>query len=617
MEGAEVALSHCIKVLRPSRAPMTVGRSNARIVSVRFQNYKALRDFQIRLKDTNVLVGPNNAGKSTIVGAFRALAVALRRIKGRKPEIVNGPDGRRYGIAVPPESLPISIENVHTDYLDEDTLVTFSLSNRNELQLYFPRNGSCVLVAETHSVPILSASAFRSAFPIEVSVVPVLGPVEHKEELVQAETVQRNLATHRASRNFRSYWYHFPDHFEPFADLVKATWPRSEIEKPTMTDHVDGVLSMFCSEDRILRELFWVGSGFQIWCQLLTHLIRARESSVIVIDEPEVYLHADLQRQLVGLLRDFDADIILATHSTEIMGEAEPADLVLIDKRNKVGERIKNVEKLQAAFSSVGSIHTVALSRLAKSRRIIFFEGDRDYKLMRMIARRLGFAALAAGLEIVPARSGGFGSWEKVAAFGWGIENALQDQIILGAIYDRDYFSDEYVTSVETKLQQSISLVHIHRRKEMESYLLIPSVLDRALSSALDDRSRREGMAPVATRSMEAELIEITDKYKATVSSQRIGKEIEYVKSFDKKTDMATLHAKASASFESRWGNLRGRLEIAPGKDVLSDLRTAVSGKYGVSISDSRIISSMSADDVPSDFVDLLQKLDEFRIAPI
>jgi predicted ATPase len=75
---------------------MQRSETNARVVSVRFRNYKALEDFQIRLKDTNILVGPNNAGKSTIVGAFRALAVALRRINGRKPDVVNGPSGRRY-----------------------------------------------------------------------------------------------------------------------------------------------------------------------------------------------------------------------------------------------------------------------------------------------------------------------------------------------------------------------------------------------------------------------------------------------------------------------------------------------------------------------------------------
>lgn len=582
-----------------------------------FQNYKALVDFQIRLKETNILVGPNNAGKSTIVGAFRALAVALRRIGGKKPDIVYGPNGRRYGIVIPPESLPISIENIHTDYIERDTLVTFTLSNRNSLQLYFPRDGSCRLVAETHNVPILTSAAFKKAFPLKISVVPMLGPVEHREELVQAETVERNLHTHRASRNFRSYWYHFPDAFDEFAEMVKRTWQGAEIELPTLSDYVDRILTMFCIENRIPRELYWIGSGFQIWCQLLTHLIRARDSSLIVIDEPEVYLHADLQRQLVGLLRGTNSDVILATHSTEIMGESEPADLVLIDKKNKTGERIKNVERLQNALASVGSIHNITLSRLAKSRRILSVEGERDYKLIRMIARQLGMHALASGLEIVPAISEGFGSWEKVASLGWGIEQALGDQLAVAAVYDRDYFCDGQVQKVETKLSESISFVHVHCCKEIENYLLIPSCLERALLSALADRSKRDGSEIPRIKPVTEELLAITEKYKDDVSSQRVGKEIDHRRETGAKGDSATLYAKATAEFKSRWASLERRLEMVPGKDVLADFRTLISEKYGVSISDSRIVSTMREEDVPRDFIELLGKLENFRITPV
>ncbi|MGB7748437.1 MAG: AAA family ATPase [Verrucomicrobiia bacterium] len=38
-----------------------------RITSIRFRNYKAFRDYSISLAPFNVLVGPNNAGKSTVL----------------------------------------------------------------------------------------------------------------------------------------------------------------------------------------------------------------------------------------------------------------------------------------------------------------------------------------------------------------------------------------------------------------------------------------------------------------------------------------------------------------------------------------------------------------------
>jgi predicted ATPase len=46
---------------------------------VKFRNVKELRNFTLDLTAMNTLVGPNNAEKSTIIGAFRVLDAGLRR----------------------------------------------------------------------------------------------------------------------------------------------------------------------------------------------------------------------------------------------------------------------------------------------------------------------------------------------------------------------------------------------------------------------------------------------------------------------------------------------------------------------------------------------------------
>src|SRR5271169_3098640 len=99
--------------------------NTVRIMAVEFRNYKALRHYSLKLQRTNILVGPNNCGKSTIIGAFKALSVALRRAKGKAPVVIAGPEGRRYGHWVSADSLPISLENVHSDYAEADTTISF------------------------------------------------------------------------------------------------------------------------------------------------------------------------------------------------------------------------------------------------------------------------------------------------------------------------------------------------------------------------------------------------------------------------------------------------------------------------------------------------------------
>lgn len=181
--------------------------STAVITRIEFRNFKALKQYSISLEHTNILVGPNNSGKSTILNALRLLGIALRRAHSRSAEPVQGPDGSTYGHRISTEDLPMSLENVHTNYDDSTpTTARFHLSNGNALLLYFPANNRLLLLLEGIVRGARTPSAFRAAFPISLGFVPVLGPVEHKELIVEKETVLRSLTTHRASRHFRNFW---------------------------------------------------------------------------------------------------------------------------------------------------------------------------------------------------------------------------------------------------------------------------------------------------------------------------------------------------------------------------------------------------------------------------
>lgn len=257
------------------------------LTSVRFRNFKALREFSLSLRDMNVLVGPNNSGKSTILSAFRVLSAGLRKANSRKPEFVRSPDGgQRYGYRLFEDVMPISMENIHTNDSDEDTTIRFRLSNKNEILIYFPADGGCVMIPESAGRGITGPATFRSSFPVEVGIVPVLGPVEHRERIIAEETVRRDLYTHRASRHFRSYWYYNPNEFSEFSALISKTWPGMEVSRPRRLGGFSDELAMVCEESGIPRELFWSGFGFQVWCQLLTHIVRSASQTMLVVDEP-------------------------------------------------------------------------------------------------------------------------------------------------------------------------------------------------------------------------------------------------------------------------------------------------------------------------------------------
>lgn len=260
---------------------------------VEFKHFKAFRSFSLKLRNFNVMVGPNNAGKSTILAAFRMLAAGMRRARSRKTLLLPGPHGQIHGHVVDLGGMSVAAENIFHDYDDsEPASVTFHLSNKGRLQLYFPRGRTCFFFADDDKDHATTPAVFKSRFNCEIGFVPILGPIEQDEQLYEKEAATRALFNFGAARNFRNIWYHYPEHFDAFRDLLKKTWPGMDVERPSaqMTEKKP-VLHMFCPEARIPREIFWAGFGFQVWCQMLTHLVQSRHCSLFLIDEPDIYLH--------------------------------------------------------------------------------------------------------------------------------------------------------------------------------------------------------------------------------------------------------------------------------------------------------------------------------------
>ena len=590
----------------------TKKQKNVAISSIRFDGYKALRSFSFTLQRMNVLVGPNNSGKSTIIRAFRILEVALRQAYARKAVMIQSNDRNFMGYRISDRNLPVSLENVHTDYEESDAKIHFRCSNGNLLELLFPSDGGCILIPNAQGKQCYTPGKFKTCFPISIQTVPELGPLEDEEHLLNEETIRRGLSTHRASRHFRNYWRLFPEGFDEFANMVSQTWPGMEIGRPELTDLMSKRLTMFCRENRISREIYWSGFGFQIWCQILAHISRGKNATVLVIDEPEIYLHPDIQRQLVGILRDIGPDIVVASHSTEIIGESDPSEILTIDKKRTSAIRLKDINQVQTALDNIGSIHNVKLTHLARTGRLLYIEGSNDGKILRRFARILGLVELASGNDITMIESEGFSSWKKIEASAWAFEKALQGQFRIGAVFDRDYFSKDEIEVVLHKLSTRFPAVYIHERKEIENYILVLDPLNRAIRKIIRERNRRvEAKRSIEEFDLVKELESITDEYKSYIVSQLVGKRSNFIKSTGKDTSIVT--REILDYIEDKWMDLEARFVLVPGKKVLSKLREKLKACCYINLTDIRIIDEFRPDEVPQDLSRLLRNLDDFR----
>jgi len=253
------------------------------ITTIKYRNYKSFKQFSVTLTDFNVLVGPNNAGKSTVIGSLKILSEGLRKAKSRKPSLISDIKGNQvFGYEIDLSQVPVATENIFHNYDDsEPATIRFRLSDNSYLQIFFPFEETCYFNYESDKRIIRSPKEFNQYVTLDIGFVPILGPVEHSERLYQKEAARLALLTHAASRNFRNIWYHYNEDFEKFAELVRTTWPGLDISQPELnTSGKDTTLDMFCPEERIPREIYWAGFGFQVWCQMLTYIIKNKNASV-------------------------------------------------------------------------------------------------------------------------------------------------------------------------------------------------------------------------------------------------------------------------------------------------------------------------------------------------
>lgn len=578
------------------------------ITSVTFHNFKGLKRYSVALKNMNLLVGPNNSGKSTILDAFRILKGAYRYASRVTPTLVTLPDNSvTHGYIVPQSSIPISTANIHTDYSEEPTTLTYRFIGNKQLFITFKDDGQTIMHFKGQLTNPRTAAAFRAEFPVNLAIVPTLGPFEKEENFHPYDYVNRWFDSRRASRLFRNMWFHEDEEFEEYRKMVEQTWPGMSICCP---ERFDNQLNMFCLENRITREIYWAGYGFQIWLQLLTHIVKAKNSDLLVVDEPEIYLHPDLQRKIVSLLRELGPKILLATHSVEIINEAEPDEVLLVEKTQISARRLSSIAGLQSAVETMGSAQNIQLARLARGKKILFVEG-KDHKLLSKMANVAGYGDLFTSGEITVVPIQGFSQWERIVHAQWAFTGVLGENINASALFDRDYRCNDEVTEFLSKMKDKVSYVHVLSKKEIENYLLTPSALESAINRQLKIRVSRGAIDEFPVYNIEEMLLKFSEEFRQHVYGQLISKQFNYFKS--KGIDLATLASSQLKDFETLWEDLENRLAIVPGKDFLALLNESIQNLWGISITSSLIIACMKSQDIAEDMVNFFKNLEAFR----
>ncbi|MBR7620729.1 AAA family ATPase [Phenylobacterium sp. 20VBR1] len=579
------------------------------IRQITFHNFKRFDRFTLNCRESNILVGPNNAGKSSILDALRVLYGAMRYAKRLKPRLIRTTAGEDWGYEIPDSSILIGVANVVRNYGDDDAIIEFTHSNGRKLIVELHPDHLTRLYIRDANKHTSSGKSYFSLFPVTVVIVPTLSPFEQEELYVTDDTVDRNRANRLASRYFRNIWYRSSkEEFEDFSNLIENTWPGISIKRPNRPPESPKSLEMFYSERRIDREISWAGFGFQVWLQILTHAQRGDEDAIFVLDEPDIYLHPDLQFQLLQLIKNSFKQFFIATHSSEIINRSSPGDIASINSNYRTSKRIKSDEDYNEVFAYIGSIENVELSRLSRAKRVIFFEG-KDKSILGKFCQKANLSGLLEDKETIIIGVGGFGQWRKVLETAWTFKNILQIEVSILSLFDRDYRDLREINDLITEISSAEVSCSVWNRKEIENYALNSTVLQDTIIRRVRERNPKSTLS--ATGALEIISI-VSEEYRHDVISQIVSNATTYERRIATGRDVSQITKECLKEFERNWSSIEDRLKIIPGKQFIADLSRHLQDNYSCTITINMMIDDLKISDLDPQLLSVLNQVEEF-----
>lgn len=568
------------------------------ITELQLKNFRGFKDHTIPLHPVTIVVGRNNAGKSTIVEALRLISIVVTRFRGNLGRIPPRWEFPRNSRGPEPfKNLEINLKSVFHGYGDPPATIRAYFSSGHVIQITIDHDS--IVAGRLRTTIARSEEGVIS----RVSIQPQVAPVAREERLLTEDYVRGAISSALAPLHFRNQLHFLSEHFAEFKDAVETTWPGLRIHKLDKNGKIpdDVFLSLLVEDHHFPAELSWMGHGLQMWLQTIWFLTRARDHETVILDEPDVYMHADLQRRLIRFVQSRHKQVIIATHSSEIMAEVPPECILIVDRTKRQSAFATSLPAVQRVLGSFGSVHNLQLSRLWNSRRFLMIEGE-DLGLLKPIQNVL-YPTSISPIDTVPARSvGGWGGWNYAVGSEMFLQNAGGEGIVTYCIFDSDYHTPKEITQRQLEAKQRGIALHIWKRKEIENYLLVPAAIQRAVQKQL-----AEGIPAPSVEQIERRLEKIAEIYREEVTDC-LATSIALA---DRKVMAGTANQQARVLVSERWETQAGRFSIIPGKKVLSKLANWLEKKYQVSVGAAAIAYSLARNEVDEELRQVIGSIEE------
>jgi energy-coupling factor transporter ATP-binding protein EcfA2 len=456
------------------------------------ENFRKFDRYRLEFGRRNLLVGPNNAGKSTVIEALRLVSIVINRLGNLNPVpapewLEDGKGGAGYFPSLRGLDFSLGRETFH-QYAEPPAKISAQLISGGRIHVYVGPGGDVFATAQApDGLPVTTKRDARLLGLQRVGIQPQVGPVSYIERELADRYVRGAIDSSLAPTHFRNQLRLLEGYFEDFKVAAERSWPGLAL------DRIEGVglgtdrhLALFLRDGEFVGELAAMGHGLQMWLQLMWFLARAAGDATIVLDEPDVYMHPDLQRRLIRILFQRNQQVIVATHSVEMMAEVEPDELISIDSSDRKARPARKIADVQRVVDQIGGVHNIEFARLARAKQcLVMPAGD-----VRLLSRWYDLIASRehGALDLLPTfPCEGWGEWPYVIAYKRAIDQLRDEPMHMICLLPGGMVPEELFEAKRAEAKHEGIDLYIWRRRGLPSYAIDPYVIGRLLGSNPED----------------------------------------------------------------------------------------------------------------------------------
>lgn len=514
-----------------------------KIELIRFKKYMA-KTFVLKSDGVTLLVGGNNAGKSTLIHALAVwefCKVILLHEKGRSV-FSSSALGKSEGFGMSAEEfLPIAVPSLNHlwtnlktqlspkekeewpdqysgyimrikctwDYQDAtDKMLEIGLSLVNDR--LFIRVTNSNLVDGDYLPTIVYLPTFAGVLPKENKVTVaerraylgkgmagsiirnMIYDLYLEDKSIKAELLQgknRLGDTQKRELQERSPLQKLQQNLRTTFFSELEIEPFSEefhtvlrVNERKVVKREDGNIEVLPKSKYTPRDIITQGSGFLQWLSIFA-IMYSSSIDILLLDEPDAHLHASLQSELLNRLCAIaeDKQILISTHSVEMIRQAPLKMIYSMDKCGYLEEETARA----GALTGIGSEYFPKIDLLKRYKNLIFIENESDKNVLNIMGTLCG-NELPSNIVYW---ANTYSHQERKKIF-IELQKYIPD---LKCISLRDRDSDDIKDIAENLNKRSVFpgqgspiLLLEWRRRNIESYFLCPRAIADAAGKTLD-----------------------------------------------------------------------------------------------------------------------------------